>query len=114
MPAKTGARSRRFALQLQAWFRTPDESQWHSGVTENVSGSGVVICCMQPRRPGDVVNVRIELPSPDRQRVGVLTGTGRVVRIIGSNGTAPAFAIAVKRYRLQRRGDTPDPTCQHH
>jgi hypothetical protein len=84
----------------------PRDSRWHSGVTQNVSGSGAVICCTQPRHPGDVVEVRIALPAPGNERAGILTGLGRVVRTCGAQGATRTFAIEVKRYRLE---PLPDP-----
>jgi hypothetical protein len=98
---RSGApRSRRFGLCLPVWYRAASETAWHTGLTRSVSATGAVIRADEAGAPSERIIVAIELPS-----VGCLVGHGRLVRILqASAGAAPAtFAVAVSRYRLDRR-----------
>jgi hypothetical protein len=85
---------------LPVWYRVADETAWHAGITESVSSSGAVIRGDAPRDPSQAVIVAIALPSGQ----GCLVGRGSIVRTVErSTRTTPAtFAIAVKRYRIDR------------
>jgi len=95
----------RFDLRLPVWYRAQGERRWHTGTTESVSGSGVMIRTHEGNEPKGVVRVVIELPHEDDSScAGCLTGIGHVVRArLAKTSDAPSFAIAVKRYRVQRR-----------
>ena len=84
------------------WYRALDETEWHTGLTRSVSTTGALIRADEPGPPSEHLIVAIELPS-----VGCLVGHGRIARIIEAPAeAAPAtFAVAVTRYRLDRRDD---------
>lgn len=78
-------------------YRAAGESQWHQGVTVNLSAAGAVIEGDEPSR-GEAIDVVVPFPCSG----GCLSGRGRVVprpasRAIAEHGR---FAIAVSRYRL--------------
>ena len=87
------------------WYRVQGERSWHTGTTESVSRSGVMIRTHERNEPKGLVRVVIELPHDDESGgAGCLTGIGHVVQERSAvRSDAPSFAIAVKRYRVQRR-----------
>jgi len=106
--ADTGSRPQRFPLHLPVWYRMAGETQWHRSVTQNISCGGAAIHTDEPIPPGTPVTVMISLPSTASEAGGCLTGQGQVVRTIEESRAAFAgFAVAVKRYRLDRRAEPP-------
>jgi hypothetical protein len=96
-------RAQRFTLHLPVLYRTPGQTGWHSGVTENISDSGAAIRTDESIAPATPLTVVISLPSIGSERGGRLIGEGRVVRNIRpSSATAAAFALTVKRFQLDR------------
>jgi PilZ domain len=96
-------RAERFAIQVPVRYRTTGETQWHDGITVNVSASGAEIVGELPESAGASgasVLVVILLPPA----AGCLTGRGRVVRTTTPcvSAAAPHFAITVPRYELER------------
>ena len=94
----------RYDLHLPVWYRVQGERSWHTGTTESVSRSGVMIRTHERNELNSLVRVVIELPNEDGSgTAGCLTGIGHVVRAQNADRSdAPSFAIAVKRYRVQR------------
>jgi hypothetical protein len=92
-------RASRFEVQLDAWYRTAGETRWHHGVTRNVSQKGALIAGDEPTPSHPIVLV-IGLPS-----AGCLVGRGRILpaAVARASAVPPTFAIAVERYRIQRR-----------
>ena len=95
----------RYDLHLPVWYRVQGERSWHTGTTESVSRSGVMIRTHERNELNGLVRVVIELPNEDGSgTAGCLTGIGHFVRAQNADRSdAPSFAIAVKRYRVQRR-----------
>jgi hypothetical protein len=95
----------RYDLHLPVWYRAQGERRWHAGTTLSVSRSGVMIRTHERNEPDGLVRVVIELPyEEESDATGCLTGIGHVVRAPNAETSdAPSFAIAVKRYRVQRR-----------
>jgi len=87
----------RFDVRLEAWFRLADDECWLRGLTHNVSTTGAVIRSSHRCPAGEQIAVVIALPS-----AGCLVGRGRVVRELTS-GSSVTFAVAVERFRLERR-----------
>jgi hypothetical protein len=95
-----GVRAQRFELNLPVWYRTADETQWHSGVTEMVSASGAVVRAAARLLPARPVHIVIALPSV----AGCLIGAGRIVRTVETNGqTVATFAIAVGHFHIRSK-----------
>ena len=106
----SASRSSRYDLHLPAWYRARGERRWHAGTTESISGSGALIRAFDDTEPTGIINVVIELPHDDDNAMfGCLIGTGRVVPRDRSfePGDSPSFAIAVRRYRVQRSNRIP-------
>ena len=95
-----GVRAQRFDLTLPVWYRTTDETQWRTGVTETVSATGALIRAEEPTPPAQPVRVVIALPS----LAGCLIGSGRIVRTIEVDGESVAtFAIDVGHFHLRSK-----------
>ena len=95
----------RYDLHLPVWYRVQGERSWHTGTTESVSRSGVMIRTHERNELNGLVRVVIELPNENGSgTAGCLTGIGHVVRAQNADRSdPPSFVIAVKRYRVQRR-----------
>ena len=93
-------RSRRFALRLPVWYRILGDSEWHLGVTINLSTAGAVIEGALPRSAAGTVVVVISFPAA----AGCLAARGRVVRdeTTAADGLG-RFTITVPRYHVERR-----------
>lgn len=107
-------RGTRFTLHWPIWYRTASETEWHSGMTENISFSGALIHAEAPTVPAAPVIVVIALPSTPSRPRGCLVGEGRVVRSVAppSQTEGSAFAVAVTRYRFDRSGQVLDTITQ--
>jgi hypothetical protein len=93
-------RAQRYALCVPVWYKADNETEWHAGLTQNVSATGALICADRDHVPTEPVVVAIALPPVD----GCLVGRARIVRTVETPAqTALAtFAIAVKRFRINR------------
>ena len=87
----------RFDLRLQVWYRLPDDGRWRRGSTHDVSATGALIQTSDACSAGEPIAIVIELPT-----AGCLVGRGRVVRALAA-GASVTFAVAVDRFRLERR-----------
>lgn len=106
--AETGSRPQRFALHLPVRYRMAGEADWHRSVTQNISCCGAAIHTDESIPAGTPVTVMISLPTSGSEGGGCLVGLGQVVRTIESSTTAyPGFAVAIKRYRLDRCSELP-------
>ncbi|PYR60853.1 MAG: hypothetical protein DMF91_11240 [Acidobacteria bacterium] len=104
-------RPRRFPLQLPVWYRAADETEWHGGVTENISTVGVAIRADELPLPSKAVTVVISLPSAGTESAACLVARGRVARTLTpARTTSTFFAVHVTRYRFHRRGSAADNT----
>ena len=98
-------RPRRFPLQLPVWYRAAGETEWHGGVTENISAAGVAIRADEWDLPSRAVTIVIALPSAAAETSAVLVARGCVTRnLTPAQLMSPVFAVQVKRYRFHRRG----------
>lgn len=107
-------RGKRFTLHWPVWYRAASESEWHSGMTENISSSGALIRAEAPIVSATPVVVVIAMPSTPSRPRSCLVGEGRVVRSLGSlsQTEGSAFAVAVPRYRFDRSGQVLDTIKQ--
>ena len=100
-------RARRFALHFPVYYREPENPTWFVGRTENISQSGLLFCgacALQLQTP---VELRFELiPAMDGEVPAEVHCKGEIVRIEQSPvlETQTALAVAIKKYRLIRRG----------
>ena len=86
------------------WYRAAGETEWHGGVTENISACGVVIRADEWDLPSTAVTVVISLPSVAAETAACLVARGRVTRnLTPARMTSTVFAVQVKRYRFHRR-----------
>lgn len=108
-------RAKRFALHFPVYYREPESPTWFEGRTENISQSGLLFCgacALQLQTP---VELRFELiAAVDGEVPAEVLCKGAVVRIEQSRGleTPAALAVAIKRYRLVRRGRSNGDTAQ--
>jgi hypothetical protein len=106
-------RPRRFSLQLPVWYRAAGEAEWHGGMTENISASGVAIRADELALPSKAVTVVISLPSTAAESAACLVARGRVARsLTPARTTSTVFAVHVTRYRFHRRGCLPNKTTR--
>ena len=82
------------------WYRSADESQWHTGVTETVSATGALIRVEESVPTAQPVHVVIALPSA----AGCLIGTGRLVQTPEPDEhPAARFAIGVGKFHIRSK-----------
>ena len=81
------------------WYRSTDETHWHTGVTEIVSSTGALIRADEPATPAQPVHVVIELPSV----AGCLIGSGRILPSEETHSPAGTFAIAVDHFHIRSK-----------
>ena len=100
-----GARAARFPVEMPVRYRGVDELDWHEGVTENVSRSGVLF------RSGCAVNPNAEVQMDFLLPVEVVGSAGaevecrgRVVRVEEPAGEPGGFRVAatILDYRFVR------------
>lgn len=94
-PGSQPRRGHRFALHLPVWYRIVGETEWHSGTTEDVSYSGVMLRTEESSVPTSPAVVVIALPSTGSEPAGCLMGGARVVRSTEYPHKEPRWAFAV-------------------
>ena len=107
-PAPKGStRAERFAIRIPVRYHEPRSSRWFEGKTENISYSGVLFRAELPLQPKTTVEMRFELPTAILgEAPGEIICKGAVVRIEESpiSGIPPALAVAIRGYRVARKG----------
>src|SRR5437773_172415 len=73
-------RRRRFPLQLPVWYRAAGDTEWHGGVTENISACGVAIRADDWDLPTAAVTVVISLPGVAAETGACLVAQGHIMR----------------------------------
>ena len=97
-------RAPRFPLHLPLRYRAVGEGSWREGLTENISGSGVLF------RAQDLLQVSTPVELTFRLSVADLNSEvfcrGQVVRTVPPAGPSgpPALAATIADYHFQRRG----------
>jgi hypothetical protein len=101
-------RARRYPVTFAIEYRQGSQPGWHSGVTQNVSASGVLFTGAEAD-PSLQVQVRLDMrlimpPKAASQSATCVLCTGRVTRIVepGIDGHPHAVAATIIRYRLVR------------
>jgi hypothetical protein len=105
-------RARRYPVNFAIEYRRGRLHDWQTGVTRNVSASGVLFTEANADRalaPQEAIDMRLIIPSntPGRPATRVLC-TGRVTRIVPPGGSDQPRAVAatIGRYRLLRSDHT--------
>jgi hypothetical protein len=95
-------------MGLPVLYQEAGESEWHGGVTESISSSGLVIRADEPVVPAESVTVVVSLPPTPDEPGACLVGHGHVTRVITSEESAlPAFVVEIDEYRFHRRDSLP-------
>ena len=104
-PTAGQARARRFQVRVPVRYRLADDQEWHAGVTDNISHSGVLFTVAHTQsdrvsltdaEPGTPVDLLLEVPT-DAQTAEIRS-EGRLVGVEGS--ADKAVAVSVRGYRL--------------
>ena len=104
-PTASGSRAMRFSLGLPVLYRAAGDNDWHGGVTESISSTGLVIRADEDVVPAESVTVIVSLPPTSDEPGACLVGHGHVARTITSPvpTALPAFAVVISNYRLHPR-----------
>lgn len=104
-------RAQRYPLHLPVRYCCIGETQWHVGLTENISESGAVIRATEIAPPPHTrVMIAIALPSGEAMPGGWLVGEGVVVRSADSfsSTTNATFAVTTAALTIARPEDLPE------
>jgi hypothetical protein len=105
-PIAPSQRAGRYPVQTPIRFRVHGKDQWHEGMTENISCTGVLLRSRFLPRNGAEVEMVLSLPAKVwGKRPAEVVGRGRVVRRDRSQrlNQPPAIAATIERYRLARK-----------
>jgi hypothetical protein len=93
-------------------YQAAGDSEWHGGMTESISSTGLVIRADEQAVPADSVTIIVSLPPTPDEPGACLVGRGRVARTITSRVPTglPAFAVVIAEYRFHRRDSLPKKT----
>ena len=106
-PTAGHQRARRFQVRIPIRYRLADDQEWHAGVTDNISHSGVLFSVEQAQsdrisltgaEPGTPVDLLFEVPMDATAQTAQVRSDGRLVRIDGS--ADKSVAVSVRDYRL--------------
>ena len=104
-------RARRYPVTFAIEYRQGRHHDWQTGVTRNVSASGVLFLEASVGlrlTPQEAIDMRLIIPSnADGQPATCVLCTGRVARIVAAAAADQPRAVAatIKRYRLLRRDE---------
>ncbi|HXE89999.1 MAG TPA: ATP-binding protein [Terriglobales bacterium] len=113
-----GPRATRFPLSLPLRYRRPGEPEWHEGLTENISRSGVLFRAQDVLEPKTPVELTVLLPAGTFGAGAVVNCGGYIVRTVQPTAPEmlPGFAAAISDYSLQaqmRAAMEPRPHTEH-
>ena len=78
---------------------------WHSGMTESISRSGVLLRVDESLEPSTAIEMEVELPAVRGEEPARLICRGRIVRSDAALETAESstvIAATIARYRFDR------------
>ena len=108
-PAYHPARAERYVIPVTILYRTPGDPRCYSGVTENISSSGILFHAEHKLAPDTPIDLMLEVPAVISPLVAALTfHRGRVVRALPATGNGMRPAIAAMFIEAQA-GAPPDP-----
>lgn len=91
------SRARRYEIGTLIRYRVRGEREWHEGVTENISISGVLIRTRQPLDPKTAIEMRFFLPIElDGECAAEVFCRGFVIRSSKCRFPAGSITIAAK------------------
>jgi hypothetical protein len=102
------ARARRFELQIPMRYRADGEGDWHTGITRNISRSGVLFQGEGWAEPRTHLEMTLLLPREiGAECAAEVVCRGMVTRSewCGSEGGGPLIATRISHYRLVRPRD---------
>lgn len=79
--------------------------RWHSGMTESMSKSGVLLRVDEPLEPNTAIEMEVELPAVRGEEPARLICHGRIVQNDNAWETAESstvIAATIARYRFDR------------
>jgi len=98
-------RARRFPVQMSLRYRARGGRQWRSGITQNISYSGVLFLVECLEEPNTPIEMSLILPvEVFEEPAAELLCEGVVVRAMRSDADRglPALACTISRYRFVR------------
>ena len=101
-------RAARFPIHMTMRYRTPGETDWLEGETENISRSGLLFRAPQMLEVNTPVELKFNLPLEVGGEQGALVlSLGRVVRTVmpPTSDVLPAAGVKFLNYRMLRRED---------
>lgn len=104
------ARARRYEIGTAVRYRVRGQREWHEGVMENISYSGVLIRTGQFLPPETVIEMRFFLPVElDGERAAEVLCRGSIVRTSASTTSAGSVSLAAKitHSRFMRQTNRP-------
>jgi hypothetical protein len=110
-------RARRYPVTFAIEYRQGRHHEWRTGLTQNVSASGVLFTEPSADRPLDTeapIDMRLVIPSNvTGQPSTCILCSGRVARIsaAGANEGRRTVAATIRRYRLRRADLVDRPTA---
>ena len=101
-------RAPRFAIPIAILYRTPGDTAWQEGWTENISKSGVLFRADHAIAPNTPVELMLDIPTfVSTPIAGRAVCRGRVVRAEPKSPLEdrPAVAATIFEYELARPSD---------
>lgn|SRR5262249_49802576 len=88
-------RAQRYAIPIAILYRSPGELSWWSGLTENISRSGVLFLAERRLEPNTPLEMMLDLPSIIAAPAsGKALRRGRVVRAVHPAAVQDRAAVA--------------------
>lgn len=104
------SRARRYEIGTLIRYRVRGEREWHEGVTENISISGVLIRANEPLDPQTAIEMRFLLPIElDGESAAEVFCRGLVIRSSKCRFPAGTVTIATKIVHFRFLRPTGDP-----
>lgn len=97
-------RAHRFHIQLSLRYRVRGESQWRTGITKNISSSGVLFQGEHFAELDAQIELSLTLPAKKPEGPAELICRGTIVRAEVPQGGAPLVTLAsrILHYRFMR------------
>lgn len=96
-------RPTRFPLHTPVRYRGAD-GRWHSGITESISKSGMLLRVDAALKPDTAIEMELELPAVGGEQPARVICSGKIVRSLASYGASDSTFIAatIAHYRFDR------------
>jgi len=88
-------RAQRFVIPIAILYRSPGETEWRSGMTENISRSGVLFRVDRRMEPNTPIELLLDMPTAVASSgAGTVLRRGRIVRAVPPSLLADRPAVA--------------------